>query len=119
MNNSLEKIREAENNEIAKHLFEIEAIAKQKSIGSGIDKIIGELILHGIGQFSLADGFRSIELIGYDKPHHKFSPQIIERTKDVIHKENKDIVRHLIGIENVINKKCSRCDENCMGCCFD
>lgn len=119
MDNSLEKIREAENNEITNHLLEIKAIAKQKSIGSGIDKIIGELLLHGIGRFNLNRGFSVVKSISYEKPQHAFSPQEIERTRDLIHKENKDIVRHLVAIRNVVNTKCTRCDGNCMGCGFD
>jgi hypothetical protein len=118
MENLSGTVQEDENNKIADHLYAIEAIAIQKSIGSGLDKIIGELILHGVGQFHLHDGFKGIEAIGYQKTEQQYLPRKITRTEDVIHKENRDLVRHMLNIRNLVNTKCSRCSNNCHGCGF-
>ena len=118
MDTSLETLRKKENAQILHHLFEIKAIAKQKSLGSGIDKTIGDLFLQGVGQFHLEDALEELRPIGYRQSKYSFVPPKTERTDETIRKENRDIVRHLIGVRNVVNTKCSRCDANCMGCSF-
>lgn len=44
----------------------------------------------------------------------------VDLTGTDIHAENRDIVRHLIGLRNIKNTKCNRCSGpnwgNCVGC---
>ena len=117
---SIEQIRKNENKDFANHLFAIQAIAKQKSLGTGLDKLLGEMLLNGFGQWHIELGFRAIGIrIPTELPNPFDNVEPTERTDELIKQENRDLVRHLFDINLIIGSKCNRCTAQCcQGCYF-
>lgn len=116
-------VRHEENEQVYQHLVAIRKIVAYKSMRNGADKAVAELLLNGIFQFSFKDGLEAFSLASFKGGLKRFEQDaVVEcRTVDmsatVIHKENRDLVRHLIAIRNIRNTKCARCDFfNCQGC---
>jgi hypothetical protein len=78
--------------------------------------------MNGFFQFSFKDGLEAFGLLhNYMKPTDDLDKQAtieipVDMSQTVIHKENRDLVRHLISIRNIRNTKCERCRGNCLGC---
>lgn len=116
----LESIRELENERAANHLFAIKTIASYKANGEGLDKQLGEMLLNNFDQWSIVNGYKAFDIWDYKGPQNAQQIDVsLRRTPELSHAENRDLVRHLVSINNIIAKKCDRCPSmGCMGCWF-
>lgn len=117
---SIENIRKTENRDFVHHLLAIQAIANQKKLGTGLDKLLGEMLLTGFGQWHIDHGFRSVNVYMPMKMPNPFENIVpTDRTDELIKMENRDLVRHLFDINLIIGAKCDRCTAQCcQGCYF-